>query len=114
MTKLIGYKHKKGSFPNKETGEIVEYDNFDLYFITGNVPDIVGYFPSEYRVKANVIRQILAIDSKTPESDVLNILHDMINKDVMLSVLSVDDKPVVTGLMLFNPPRTVENKPNVK
>lgn len=105
MTKFIGYKRKKGSFTNKDTGEVVAYDNYDLYFITGNVPDIVGYYPSEYRVKGNAICQVLGLESKTGDNIILNCLCEMLNKEVLLSVLNVDDKPVVTGLGLFSPPK---------
>lgn len=112
-TKFIGFKRKNGTFTNEKTGELVSFDNYDLYFITGSVPDIVGYYPSEYRVKGNIIRQILGYDSKVGDDIVLSGLHDMVNKDVLLSVLSVDDKPVVTGLMLCTPPKQV-NQVNSK
>lgn len=104
MTKFIGFKRKNGNFTNKDTGEVVTYDNYDLYFITGNVPDIIGYYPSEYRVKGNVIRQVLGIEAKSGDDFIFDILYDMLNKEVMLSVLSVDEKPVVTGLMVIPSP----------
>lgn len=112
-TKFIGYKRKNGSFTNKDTGELVEFDNYDLFFITGSVPDIVGYYPSEYRLKGNVIRQVLGFDSSAGDSDVLSLLHDMINQEVLLNVLNVDDKPVVTGLALV-PQLQNPNKVNSK
>lgn len=111
-TKFIGYKRKNGSFTNEKTGEVVAYDNYDLYFITGGVPDITGYYPSAYKVKGNAVRQILGFESNAGDNVVLQTLHDMVNNDVLLSVLSVDDKPVVTGLALFTPPRVPENKAN--
>lgn len=109
-TKFIGFKRKNGSFTNDKTGELVLYDNYDLYFITGGVPDITGYYPSAYKVKGNVIRQILGFEANVGDNDVLSFLHDMVNKDVLLSVLSVDDKPVVTGLALFVPPKVPDNR----
>ncbi len=108
-TKFIGFKRKKGSFTNEKTGEVIAYDNYDLYFITGGVPDITGYYPSAYKVKGNTIRQILGFEASAGDNEVLGILHDMVNKDVLLSVLSVDDKPVVTGLALFVPPNRATN-----
>lgn len=108
MTKFIGYKRKKGNFTNKDTGEVVTYDNYDLYFITGSVPDIIGYYPSEYRVKGNAICQVLGFESNTGDNIILNCLFEMLNKEVLLSVLNVDDKPVVTGLGLFNSPKVTK------
>lgn len=112
-TKFIGFKRKNGSFTNEKTGEVVQFDNYDLFFITGSVPDIVGYYPSEYRIKGNVIRQVLGLNVNAGDSDVLSLLHDTINKEVMLSVLSVDDKPVVTGLIPL-PGTSDNNKVNSK
>lgn len=109
-TKFIGYKRKNGSFTNKDTGELVEFDNYDLFFITGSVPDIVGYYPSEYRLKGNVIRQVIGFDSKSGDDVVLSHLHDMLNKEVLLSVLNVDDKPTVTGLYLMPENNKVNSK----
>lgn len=102
-TKFIGYKRKNGSFTNEKTGEVILYDNYDLYFITGEVPDVIGYYPSSYKVKGNIVRQILGMPSEVGDDEVIKILHCMVNKDVMLSVLNVDDKPVLTGLALVEP-----------
>lgn len=112
-TKFIGFKRKNGTFTNDKTGEVVAYDNYDLFFITGNVPDIVGYYPSDYKIKGNVIRQVVGLDSSAGDSDVLSLLHDMINNEVLLNVLNVDDKPVVTGLALV-PHVQNSNKVNSK
>lgn len=113
-TKFIGFKRKNGSFTNDKTGEVVQFDNYDLFFITGSVPDIVGYYPSEYRIKGNVIRQVLGLDSSAVDSVVLTQLHDMINNEVLLSVLNVDDKPTVTGLFLMPQAQNPNNKVNSK
>ena len=113
-TKFIGFKRKNGSFTNDKTGEVVQFDNYDLFFITGSVPEIVGYYPSEYRIKGNVIRQVLGLDSSAVDSDVLTQLHDMINNEVLLSVLNVDDKPTVTGLFLMPQAQNPNNKVNSK
>lgn len=102
-TKFIGFKRKNGSFTNEKTGEVINFDNYDLYFITGGVPDITGYYPSSYKIKSNAVRQILGMDVKVGDNEVLATLSRMVNKDVLLSVLSVDDKPVVTGLVLVAP-----------
>ena len=34
MYKLIGYERKQGSFTHKDSGEIVEYDNYELFYVT--------------------------------------------------------------------------------
>ncbi len=100
MTKFIGYKRKHGKFTDKDTGESINYDNYDLYFITGGVPDIFGYYPSSYRLKRDTIRQVLGADYNADDDYILDTLQDIINKEVMISVLNIDDKPVLTGLML--------------
>lgn len=102
-TKFIGYKRKNGSFTNEKTGEVVSYDNYDLYFITGGVPEITGYYPSSYKIKGNSVRQILGMNAQVGDNEVLATLSRMVNKDVLLSVLNVDDKPFVTELLLVNP-----------
>ena len=102
MTKFIGYKRKHGKFTDKETGELVNYDNYDLYFITCDVPDIVGYYPSSYRLKKDTIRKVLRASLTADDDYILGILGDLINKEVMISVLNVDDKPVLSGLMLVD------------
>lgn len=106
-TKFIGYKRKNGSFLNDKTGEVVNYDNFDLYFITGGVPEVTGFYPSSYKIKASAIRQILDYPADTPTETVIETLKSYVNKDVLLSVLNVEDKPVVTGLVPVPPKSTV-------
>ncbi len=109
-TKFIGYKRKCGDFINEKTGELIHYDNYDLYFITGGVPDIFGYYPSAYyKVKGDAIRQILGFDNSVGDKQVYDVLHDMLNKDVLLSVINVEDKAVVTGLALV-PPKSAVSK----
>lgn len=108
-TKFIGFQRKNGSFTSKETGERISYDNYDLYFITGGVPDVVGYYPSDFKkIKGGDLRKILGYDTNAGDDVVLKRLHDMINQDVMMSVINLDDKAVLTGLLL------VDNKANSK
>lgn len=108
-TKFIGFKRKNGTFTNDKTGEVVAYDNYDLFLITGNVPDVSGYYPSAYKIKGNVIRQIVGLDSSAGDADVQSLLHAMINQEVLLNVLNVDDKPVVTGLALVPQSQNANN-----
>lgn len=108
-TKFIGFQRKNGSFTRKETGEFVSYDNYDLYFITGGVPDVVGYFPTEFKkVKGGDLRKIIGYDEKIGDDVVLKKLHEMINQEVMLSMINLEDKAALTGLFL------VDNKVNSK
>lgn len=98
-TKFIGFKHKKGSFTNEKTGELVQYDNYSLYFITGNVPDIVGYYPSKYVVKGDVICQVLGFDGKYTDEVISEHLHDLLNKEVLTVIVDIDNKPVLTSVI---------------
>lgn len=101
--KFIGYKRSDGSFTNEKTGEVVNYDNFYLYFAYGGLPDMVGFYPSTHKIKTSSIRNLLDIPDTTDISKVFEILNSYLNKDVLLSVVSIDDKPVVTNLSLAPP-----------
>ena len=43
MFKFVGYEEKKGTLPPDErTGEVKEYHNYDLHFVTDEKSDVVG------------------------------------------------------------------------
>ncbi len=41
---LKGYEVKKGSFTNEKTGELVEYNNVDLHFMSNENEKCKGFF----------------------------------------------------------------------
>ena len=75
MFKLVGYERKQGSFVNKETGEKVEYDNYDLFCVAdaAEKPGVVGMFCDSYPAKADKLK-ITGAKS----------LDELINKPVVL------------------------------
>lgn len=52
MFKLMGYEEKKGSFTNKDTGELVQYHNIDLHYVTDEKEGVKGLFCDSARAKA--------------------------------------------------------------
>lgn len=58
MFKLVGYERKTGSFPNKETGEIINYDNYELYYTADadEKPGVVGMFCDSAPAKADKLK----------------------------------------------------------
>lgn len=58
MFKLVGYERKTGSFPNKETGEIINYDNYDLFYVAdaAEKPGVVGMFCDCVPAKADKLK----------------------------------------------------------
>jgi hypothetical protein len=44
MFKFVGYEEKKGDLPPDErTGEVKEYHNYDLHFVTDEKANVVGH-----------------------------------------------------------------------
>lgn len=56
MYKLVGYQEKKGNFTNKETGEVVEYHNYELFYVTDEKPDVKGCYADSATAKAKDLR----------------------------------------------------------
>ena len=56
MYKLIGYQKKEGSFTNKDTGELVEYNNIDLFYVTDEKDGVKGLFCDSARAKADELK----------------------------------------------------------
>lgn len=42
MVKILGYKHKNGTFTN-DRNESVDYDNYSFYFLTDEDEKVKGY-----------------------------------------------------------------------
>ncbi len=56
MYKLIGYQQKKGNFTNKDTGELVEYNNVELFYCTDEKPGVKGLFCDSARAKMDDLK----------------------------------------------------------
>lgn len=75
MIRLVGYQQKKGNFTQKETGELVEYDNTELYYTTDEKSEVKGVYADSAKAKTE---QLKIIGAKT--------LDDAIGKEVYLIV----------------------------
>lgn len=90
MFKIIGYERKQGQFPNKETGEIVKYDNYELYYVTDEKDNLKGLFADGARAKAEELQIIGAKD-----------LDEALNKEVYL-ISDLLAKPDENGRVRVN------------
>lgn len=92
-TILIGFTRKVGSFTSEKTGEVIEYSNRDLRFITdsGANADNIGFKPfTAEKMRLSDLAQIL----KVPENDeaVDNALKNLVNKPVNTQFAPKNDK----------------------
>lgn len=58
MFKFKGYEEKKGSFPNKQTGEVIEYHNYVLHYVTDEKTGVKGVFCDNVDAKADNFRLV--------------------------------------------------------
>lgn len=82
QTILIGFEIKVGSFPNKDTCELVEYSNRIIRCITdvGSDETHVGFAPFEEKIKRTDLARYLNITDN--DTNVDNVLKTLINKPV--------------------------------
>lgn len=90
MYKLIGYQVKKGNFPKKETGELVEYDKTELYLVTDEKEGVKGLMPATAAANNESFK---LIGAKT--------LDEAINKEVYV-ITDLTAKPDENGRMRLN------------
>lgn len=62
MTILKGYEHKEGSFTNKATGELVEYDSYILHYSSDDREEVTGEFCGNIKCKAGSFKVVGAKD----------------------------------------------------
>ena len=75
MIKLIGYERKSGSMPNEKTGELIEWDNYVLHYVTDERPEVTGLFADNVTAKVDGLQ---FTGFKT--------LDDVLNKQVMFGM----------------------------
>lgn len=91
-TVFIGFTRKVGSFTNRDTGELVEYNNRELRFITDSAPnsDVVGFSSfSVPKMKLEQIAQILKVQKNDEAVD--NALKALISQEVNTQFAPVGD-----------------------
>lgn len=100
-TFLIGFSRSIGSFTSEKTGELIEYSNRDLRFITdsGANQDNIGFaqFTAD-KMKVGQLAQILKInnfdrmDKASQDNAVDEGLKKLINREVNVQFAPVGDK----------------------
>lgn len=88
MVKVIGYEVKKGTFTNDKTGEVIDYDNINLYTITDQHTNVVGCSSSVLKIKSKDFEKITG--HKTPEN--------LIEKEVTLNYIPVGNNVVLSSI----------------
>ena len=96
-TILIGFEVRKGSFTNKTTGELVEYNNLFLRAITDDGADKTnfGYSAFEEKVKHSDLAEWLGVSEK--DDSVNDLLKQLINKPVEFKRAPRNNEFVVVG-----------------
>ena len=56
MIRLVGYERKTGSMPNKQTGEVISWDNYVLHYITDERPEVKGVYADNVTAKADSLQ----------------------------------------------------------
>ena len=91
-TLLIGYEIKKGSFTSEKTGEVIDYNNRILRFITdsGSTKENVGYAPFSEKFKMTDLAKCFGV----PETDVSvdAVLQNGLQHEWELAYRPVGDK----------------------
>ncbi len=59
MIKVVGFETKKGSFTNQQTGEVIDYDNLIIYYVSDLKKEVEGLYSSEIKIKSKDIKKIL-------------------------------------------------------
>ena len=75
MIKLIGYQRKQGNFTNKDTGELVNYDNTELFYVSDEKPEVKGMYCDSAKAKTEALTIVGA-----------KSIDDAIGKEVYLIV----------------------------
>lgn len=99
MYKLVGFERRNGEFSSKETGEVINYDNFMLYAITDCVQSsVTGCTGCEFKVKSELLTTIF----NCVPNDLISILLKLLNTEFEPSFAFVSGKPVLISLSFKN------------
>lgn len=88
MVKVIGYETKKGTFSNEKTGEVIDYDNINIYTITDQNKNVVGCSSSSIKIKSKEFEAITGC--KSP--------NDLIDKEVMLNYIPIGNNVQLSSI----------------
>lgn len=104
-TILIGYQRNVGQFTDKGTGELVDYSNRIVRFITNSGAsssqkgkENIGYSQFSEKMKLAELASILGVPESNEAVD--NALNDLLQKEVITSFAPVNN---VMTLVYFAP-----------
>ena len=93
-TLLIGYSRNVGQFPSKDTGELIDYSNRIIRFITNSGQNSstpgqehIGYSQFAEKMKRTELAGILGVADT--EEAVDNALNNLLQKEVITSFAPV-------------------------
>lgn len=96
-TYLVGFERKKGEFVNDKTGELVNYDNRVLKFITddGNNENNFGF--SGFKVKMKMVDVARSLGVSENGNAVDTSLKNLFNNEIVLIYAPVNDEMTIVG-----------------
>lgn len=95
MTILKGYEHKEGSFTNKATGELVEYDSYVLHYSSDEREEVTGEYCGNIKCKAGSFKVVGAKD-----------LDALIGKPIVMAMDMTAATPTVNAVYAVASPQT--------
>lgn len=93
MTKFYGLEHSKGEMVDKESGELIIWDNYLLHFLTDS-PEAYGSICMTHKIKADQFKAIVGL---TPEK-IIEEMELRSGSEVILSYIPKRDKMILTGI----------------
>ena len=91
-TILRGYERKTGSFTNKATGELIQYDSYTLHLTSDDREEVTGLFCDYIKCKAGSFKVIGAPD-----------LDHLLDREVILAMDLTASTPTVNAVYAVNP-----------
>lgn len=61
MIKVVGFETKKGSFTNQQTGEVIDYDNLIIYYVSDLKKKLRAYIHQKLKLKVKTLKRFSAI-----------------------------------------------------
>lgn len=77
MVILRGFKRKSGQMVNKDSGELIKWDNYELYFETDEDKDVVGIKPLIQAARAVDLQVMGAASLADLIGKPCFVMHDM-------------------------------------
>ena len=90
-TVLRGYERREGQFTQKDTGEVIAYDNIMLHYTSDDRDEITGLFCGSIKCKSGSFKLVGA-----------DKLDDLIGKPVLM-VMDLTEKTPTVGALYLDP-----------